>query len=197
MKSVGVLGGGQLGYMLAEAANNMGVEITILDEGQTPAKRNAKSINGSFKDPVKISELSKSCDILTIEIEHVDTRALETISESVVVQPSVSAIRTIQDKFLQKTHLLSGGVCLGPFMDIESKNTDEIIEECRRIAIQFGYPFMLKSKTMAYDGKGNSVVKSFDDIKPAVEQMTKGGKGIYAEKWVTFKKELAGNLHLY
>jgi phosphoribosylaminoimidazole carboxylase len=84
-RTIGLLGGGQLGQMLCEAANPLGVKVVILDAENSPAKQvNAKNahINGSFIDAEKIRELAREVDILTVEIEHVDTQVLEEIAEN-------------------------------------------------------------------------------------------------------------------
>ena len=119
-KTVGVLGGGQLGRMLQEAASRLNVKLITLDNGpDTPSKQiNARSshIDGSFTDPKAIRLLAENCDILTIEIEHVDTDVLEDLSTGtetrddwrlvkstkVEVQPNWRTIRVIQDKYDQK-----------------------------------------------------------------------------------------------
>src|SRR3954453_1978343 len=83
-RTIGLLGGGQLGQMLCEAANPLGIKIIILDAENSPAKQvNAKQphVDGSFVDPEKIRELARQVDILTVEIEHVDTHVLEEIAE--------------------------------------------------------------------------------------------------------------------
>lgn len=91
-KTIGLLGGGQLGQMLCEAANPLGVKVIILDAPNSPAKQvNAKNdhLDGSFIDAEKIRELAKKVDVLTVEIEHVDTYVLEELANSgVEVQPS-------------------------------------------------------------------------------------------------------------
>ena len=110
-RTVGILGGGQLGRMLIEAANRLNIKTIILDAPNSPAKQiNASSthVDGSFSDSEAIVQLAQKCDILTAEIEHIDTLILETLErqKSVVVHPAPLTIRTIQDKFLQKQHLL-------------------------------------------------------------------------------------------
>ncbi|KAG7150285.1 Phosphoribosylaminoimidazole carboxylase like protein [Verticillium longisporum] len=87
---IGLLGGGQLGRMLCEAAGPLGIEIAILDEANCPAKQanqNAKHVTGSFKDPEKIRELAVKCDVLTVEIEHINTDVLEEIATKGVTDP--------------------------------------------------------------------------------------------------------------
>ena len=102
-KTVGILGGGQLGRMLVEAAHRLNVKTVILDAPGCPAKQiNALDdhVNGSFKDADAIAKLAKKCDVLTVEIEHVDAAALDAVSRAsgVPVYPLPETIRVIKDK---------------------------------------------------------------------------------------------------
>lgn len=201
-RRVGLLGGGQLGQMLCEAANPLGISVTILDAENSPAKQvNAKTshINGSFIDPEKIRELARKVDILTVEIEHVDTHILEEIAEKgietvgddgkkttrrVEVQPSWKTLRTIQDKYLQKDHLTKNGIHTAISRAVGSSE-----KELQDFGRDFGYPFMLKARKDAYDGRGNFPVKSASDVKEALSVLK--NRALYAEKWANFKMELA------
>jgi len=201
-RRVGLLGGGQLGQMLCEAANPLGISVTILDAENSPAKQvNAKvpHVDGSFIDPEKIRELARKVDILTVEIEHVDTHILEEIAEKgvetvgedgkkttkkVEVQPSWKTIRTIQDKYLQKDHLTKNGIHTAISRAVGSGEKD--LQDFGR---DFGYPFMLKARKDAYDGRGNYPVKSDSDIREALTVLK--NRDLYAEKWANFKMELA------
>lgn len=154
---VGVLGGGQLGRMLVEAAHRLGIKVSILDAPNSPAKQiNAlgDNVDGSFAKAADVLELSKNCDILTVEIEHVDTKVLEEISENQPekVQPGWRTIRTIQDKYRQKEHLVSNGLPTAESLPFGTASPQGLKE----IADRLGYPFMLKSRTQAYDGRGIS-----------------------------------------
>ncbi|KAF7944836.1 uncharacterized protein EAE97_005469 [Botrytis byssoidea] len=185
-KTVGLLGGGQLGQMLCEAANPLGVKVIILDAPNSPAKQvNAKNdhLDGSFIDAEKIRELAKKVDVLTVEIEHVDTYVLEELANSgVEVQPSWKTLRVIQDKYLQKEHLIKAGVQTATSQAVEAGNLEEF-------GRTHGYPFMLKARKDAYDGRGNCPVKSESDIKNALEVLK--DRSLYAEKWASFRMELA------
>ncbi|CAL3971149.1 unnamed protein product [Diplocarpon coronariae] len=201
-RTVGLLGGGQLGQMLCEAANPLGIKVVILDSENSPAKQvNAKArhVDGSFVDSEKIRELARQVDILTVEIEHVDTYILEEIAEKgietvgnegsvtlrkVEVQPSWRTLRTIQDKYLQKNHLAKAGVRTALSKDVESNEKD-----LRDFGRENGYPFMLKARKDAYDGRGNCPVKSADEIQEALDVLN--NRDLYAEKWANFRKELA------
>lgn len=142
------------------------------------------SIEGSFRDEEKVLELASISDLLTVEIEHVNCEALDAaIAAGTPVQPLPQTIRVIQDKFQQKVYLQARGVPLPEFCDVP---TLEAAYEAGRI---FGYPLMLKAKRLAYDGKGNAIAKTKDDVAAAFEQL--GGRDVYAEKWAPFRKELA------
>lgn len=189
-KTIGILGGGQLGRMLVEAAHRLNVKTIILDQANSPAKQiNALDphVDGSFTELDAITKLAKKCDVLTVEIEHVDVDALKSVSAAlnIPIYPLPETIRLIQDKYLQKTHLEGHGVGV-----VESVAVDENTPEClARIGARFGYPYMLKARTLAYDGRGNYVVKLAESIPEALEFLA--SRPLYAEKWCPFSKELA------
>jgi len=189
-RTVGILGGGQLGRMMVEAANRLNIKTVILDASQSPAKQiNAFTdhVDGSFSDSDAIIKLAKKCDILTVEIEHVDTYVLETLQKqnSVIVQPSPQTIRTIQDKLLQKNHLIKNSIATPESYPLDTNTRDAVLS----IADKVGYPLMMKSRTLAYDGRGNFVVKSPADIEAGLAALH--GKPLYIERWAPFTKELA------
>lgn len=200
-RRVGILGGGQLGLMLTEAAIKLKVRVVTLDQEHCPVTNviknpGPKHIVGSFTDPNAIRRLAAQCDILTTEIEHVDTHALEELSSSsntndrsrifpFEVQPHWRTIRTIQDKYLQKVHLGRNKFPIADSLPIGALDETSVLE----VAKTLGYPFMLKSRTEAYDGKGNSPVKSAAEIPVALNRLR--DRPLYAERWVGFSKELA------
>ena len=187
-RKVGVLGGGQLGRMLIEAANRLNIQVNVLDASNSPAKQISAHdghLEGSFKDAAKVKELAQKCDVVTVEIEHVDTHMLEEVAGQVVVEPSWKTLRIIKDKYAQKQHLKEHGVDVAESIDLEGKGAEGLKE----VGITYGYPYMLKSKTEAYDGKGNFVVKSEGDIDAAIKAL--GDRPLYAERWADFSMELA------
>jgi phosphoribosylaminoimidazole carboxylase len=187
-RKVGVLGGGQLGRMLIEAANRLNIQVNILDVAASPAKQISAHnghITGSFKDAAAVKELAQSCDVVTVEIEHVDTQMLEEVAGSVVVEPSWKTLRIIKDKFAQKGYLKEHGVDVADSVELEGASEDAI----KAVGNKYGYPFMLKSKTEAYDGRGNFVVKTEADATKAKEVL--GDRPLYAERWADFRLELA------
>lgn len=150
---VGLLGGGQLGRMLMESANRLNIQMNVLDSENAPAKQISAHdghVTGSFKDRASLRELAATCDVLTAEIEHVDTYALEEVAPRVKVEPSWRSIRIIQDKFMQKEHLAKFKIPQAEYRELEYNSPDELA----KIGEELGYPLMLKSKTLAYDGRG-------------------------------------------
>lgn len=203
---IGLLGGGQLGRMLCEAAGPLGITVAILDEENSPAKQanhNSLHITGSFKDPEKIKQLAAKCDVLTVEIEHVETGILEeiatkgvevpspdgngTVLKKVPVHPSWKTIRLIQDKYQQKEYFAKQGIPVAEQVAIAEGS--ERLSSLRDVGDKFGYPFMLKGAKGSYDGRGNYKIDGPADLETASNQM--GDQPLYAEKWVPFEMELA------
>lgn len=192
MTVIGLLGGGQLGRMLCEAASPLDIEIAILDEKNAPAKQinsNSKHVTGSFKDASKIRQLASKTDILTVEIEHIETEVLEELDAQgkVAVHPSWKTLRLIQDKFDQKEHLRKEGLPIAEQMAIEAGAT--MPASLQQASEKFGFPFMLKARKGSYDGRGNFKISNARDIEQAFEEF--GTLSCYAEKWVPFELELA------
>ncbi|GJJ07816.1 hypothetical protein Clacol_002021 [Clathrus columnatus] len=195
MKRVGVLGGGQLGRMLAASASLLNIPVSVLEVGEhAPAKQvispvpPLKHVDGSFTSPSSIRQLAAQVDILTVEIEHVNVSVLEDVQKEtgIEVHPSPRTIRIIQDKFIQKEHLKAHGLSVANFLPLEPT-----IENVRKVAAEFGLPLMIKSRTLAYDGRGNYVLRSLDDASISAALTALANRPLYAEQWVPFIKEAA------
>lgn len=186
---VGVLGGGQLGRMMAAAAHRLGVSMTVLDPlgPQSPAGLVApEALTGKFDDAEKVLELASMVDVITAEIEHINTQGLEQVELTMhnkSVQPSAKTIRIIQDKYAQKVHLQAHNIPLPEFYDVPS------VEALDALLPNLGLPCMLKSRFSAYDGKGNCAIYNESEIEAAFAKL--GGKQLYVEKWCPFQAELA------
>lgn len=180
--------------MLVASASLLNINVIILDSGDhAPAKQivaptdpSRSHINGSFSDPEKIRELAAKVDVLTVEIEHVNAEVLEEVQKThkVEVHPSPSTIRIIQDKFRQKEHLQQHGSPVA-----ESISVEPTVESVTAAARTLGLPLMLKSKTLAYDGRGNFVLRDLSQAQEAISFL--GDRPLYAERWVPFTKEIA------
>ena len=187
-KVLGIIGGGQLGMMLTEAAKKMPEHISdviVLDptENCPATKVGAKQIVADFKDKNAIVELSLQSDIITYEIESGDTEVLESLNGAVVINPSPSTLGIIQDKYLQKKFLRENNVPVADFTPVES------IAHLKEEIKSFGYPSMLKARRDAYDGRGNFRIENEAQIPQAYEQFRQ--RSLMLEKIVDFQMEVS------
>ena len=188
--------------MLTESANRLNIKLISLDSEGAPAKQinaHPDHVTGSFRDPQAVCQLADQCDVLTVEIEHVDTYALENLDASIQtvggdeskahskvdIQPSWKTIRLIQDKYTQKKHLLRHNIATAHSIPIDEND----LEGVENSFAELGAPIMLKSRTEAYDGRGNYPVKNVGDASSALKALK--DRPLYAEQWANFSKELA------
>lgn len=183
---VGVVGGGQLGRMLGEAAAPIGVDVVASDPTPEPpaAPVVTDTLHGDFDDPDTIDALAARADVLTYEIELADPDALERASEAhdVPVHPAPDTLRMIQDKLVQKRHLREAGIPVPEFRAVD--DTAELKEALQEL----GYPAMLKAREGGYDGRGNVPIESPGGVEAAFEQIE--GKAMI-EAFVPFERELS------
>ncbi|WP_435185179.1 5-(carboxyamino)imidazole ribonucleotide synthase [Halobellus sp. EA9] len=183
--TLGVVGGGQLGRMLAEAAAPLGVEMIVLDPTpDCPAAPVARDqVVGDFDDPEAFRELAARVDALTFEIELADAELLDSVAEEfgLSVNPAPETLETIEDKLVQKRELEQAGVPVPPFRRVDDA------DDLRDALAEFG-EVMLKARTGGYDGRGNVPVTDPADAEDAMEAV--GGPAM-AETFVDFARELS------
>lgn len=187
-KVLGIIGGGQLGMMIAEAAKKMPDEISeiiVLDptENCPAAQVGATQIIADFKDKDAIIELANKSDIITYEIESGDSDVLKSVQDKAEINPSPETLKIIQDKFLQKSFLQENKIPVPEFIEI--KNIEDVKEGVKK----FGIPTMLKARRDAYDGRGNFKINSEDDIQTAYDYFK--GQPLLLEKFVPFRMEVS------
>ena len=187
-KILGIIGGGQLGMMLAEAAKKMPEHISkiiVLDPTDNcPASQvGAEQIVADFKDKDAIIELSNKSDIITYEIESGDSAVLKLAEKNAEINPSPETLQIIQDKFLQKSFLLESNIPIPEFIQI--KNIDDLKEGLKK----FGYPALLKARRDAYDGRGNYKINSEEEIQKAFKYFT--NQNLLLEKFIPFTMEVS------
>ena len=186
-KTLGIIGGGQLGMMLTEAAQNLDdiSKIIVLDptENCPAAKVGAQQIIADFKDEDAIKKLSELSDIITYEIESGNSDVLKKLEENTEINPSPDTLRIIQDKLLQKQFLQKNGIAVAEFEKIENK------EELNQMIDKMGLPLLLKTRRDAYDGRGNYKINSKSEIDDALDLFS--GKTLMVEKFVKFEKEVS------
>ena len=169
-----------MGRMLLQEAANYDVRVAILDPSPDApcASMSHEFVCGSFQDYDTVIAFGKGKDVMSVEIEHVNTDALEALENSgVEVYPKPSFLRMVQDKGLQKQFYAAHAIPTAPFRLIENASSLNA-EELR-------FPFVLKSRTGGYDGKGVQVVRSAADLAQTFE-----GPCVL-EEVIDFEKELA------
>ncbi len=185
---LGIIGGGQLGMMLTEAAKKMPQhisEVIVLDPTKDCSawQAGARQIVADFKDEKAILELASKADILTYEIESGNSDVLKIAESKTAINPSPETLRMIQDKFLQKSFLSQNNIPIADFVQIDS--FDSLEQEIKK----FGYPSILKARRDAYDGRGNYVIKSENELGKSYKHFS--GKSLMLEKFIDFKMEVS------
>ncbi|HLE35032.1 MAG TPA: 5-(carboxyamino)imidazole ribonucleotide synthase [Nitrososphaerales archaeon] len=183
---IGIIGGGQLGKMLAQEAKRMSFNVIILDPTpDCPASVvSDRQIIADFKDESAIKKLATESDVITYEIELGNSDILMHLeSEGHTVHPSAETLRTIQDKLQQKRVLRKNAIPVPDFEEITSeKSLFEALEK-------FGYPAVLKARRDSYDGRGNFVINSKNDMPKALEFVR--DRQCFLERFVRFTKEVS------
>ena len=184
--TLGVVGGGQLGRMLGEAAGPLGVELVVSDPTpDCPARSVVRDqVVGEFTDYGTLRELGERADVLTFEIELADPDALERVSEETgtPVHPSPDTLRTIQDKLVQKEALVDEGVPVPAFRRVDDA------EDLHAAGEALGWPLMVKAREGGYDGRGNVPVAGPDAVDDALDAIA--GPAM-VEEMLDFERELA------
>ncbi|MBU1246110.1 MAG: 5-(carboxyamino)imidazole ribonucleotide synthase [Nanoarchaeota archaeon] len=179
---IGIIGGGQLGKMMTQAAKRMGFYVTVLDPTQnSPAGQVAdQQIVGNFYDKNKIKKLALNSNVITYDIEHIDTQVLEElINEGCKIHPSPKVLEIIQDKLKQKQELSKAGIPIAKYKKIDNfDNLNEIIKE-------FGLPVVQKTLKEGYDGRAVFVIHNKNDIKKIIKTES------LIEEFIDFEKEIA------
>ena len=187
-KILGIIGGGQLGMMLTEAAKNMPLDISkviVLDptEKCPAAKVGADQIIADFKDESSIRELAQRSDIITYEIESGNSDVLKSLESNCEINPSPETLRTIQDKLLQKKFLNENNIPVAKFAEVKSK------EELESKIDEFGLPVLLKTRKDAYDGRGNFKIDTKEQVTEALQSFD--GQLLMVEEFIDFQMEVS------
>lgn len=183
---LGIVGGGQLGKMIAMEAKRMFMKVIILDPSvDCPASSIVdKIIVGNFSDEQKIYELAKDVDVLTYEIELANSRALNNlVKKGFTVHPSPQTLSIIQNKYRQKQFLQENHIAVPEFDLVDSK------EQLKGLCEKYGFPTLLKACEDTYDGRGNYLIQNAEDVATAFSYFS--GRQCMVEKFVDFKKEIS------
>jgi 5-(carboxyamino)imidazole ribonucleotide synthase len=186
IQTIGIIGGGQLGRMLAMAAARLNFRTIILEpQADCPAAQIANAqITAAYDDPAALAELSRLCDVVTYEFENVPVTAAETLARSVPVFPPAKALDVAQDRLTEKCFLNGCGVETAKFHAVDSQ------AELEAALADFGGKGVLKTRRMGYDGKGQRVFRSADDSADGAYEAF-GGVPLILESFVPFEREVS------
>lgn len=188
MKKIGIIGGGQLGKMMILDAKRLDCYFAILDPTlHCPAHSIADAhIVAGFDDIEAIKRLAEKVDVVTYEFEHISLQALQELEAmGHKVYPSSQTLAHIQNKYNQKCWLKEHGLPVPEFQTVETMADIQKAEE------RFTYPMILKTCTGGYDGKGNAVISSREDIARAYEALGNGSLPLMIEEFIPFTKEVS------
>ena len=159
-RTIGIIGGGQLARMLATAAAELGFEINIYcPDRDCPAAQVAnKTVLGNYDDNEKLVAFAKNINVLTYEFENINTKALEELEKVVDIRPSVKALKISQDRYTEKTYLNSLGIKTTKFYKIDE------VSDIEKHFVKIKKPILIKTRRLGYDGKGQVLIKTQDDI---------------------------------
>ncbi len=185
--TIGIIGGGQLGRMLAIAARQMDYKTVVLDpDSNCPAGQVAdRVIRSEYSDIKASSELAALADVVTYEFENVDADSVSSAEKHKPVRPSSSVLRTTQNRLHEKKALLEAGIPVANFRKVDS------LRDLEDAASVLGYPMVLKTATEGYDGKGQSIIHGEHDLAISYDQLNARNVELIVEQFVSFKAEVS------
>ena len=184
--TVGILGGGQLGRMLALAAARLGLQVRFFDPADSGSCVGlGERFVGSWHDEQLLRSFLSGCDVVTLENEWVELDAVvDLLPEQVSLWPSKGTLDFISNKLVQKRHALRSNLPIGPFRASTS------VEQVLGTARDFGYPIVLKGLEHGYDGYGTATAFDPDQARAAYERLVQDG-AVLVEAFVPFVRELS------
>jgi 5-(carboxyamino)imidazole ribonucleotide synthase len=182
--TIGILGGGQLGYMLALAGYPLGLRFRFLDPSpEAPVGRIANRVTAEFTDEQALEKFANGLAVATYEFENVPVATAEFLAQRVAVYPPVEALREAQDRMREKALFRKLGVATTEYVEITKR------EDLERAVRTTGLPAILKTRRMGYDGKGQWLLRTREDVEKARVQMP--DTGLVLEKFVPFTREVS------
>ena len=181
---IGVLGGGQLGLMLAEAGEPLGFEFRFLDPSpDAPAGRRREQVRAAFDDLAAIERFAEGLDVATFEFENVGPAPLAHLASRVPLRPGAKSLEMKHDRLVEKEFLRSCGIEVPRFASIER------VADLEAAIESVGVPAILKTRRFGYDGKGQCVIERDVDLEPAWRSL--GEAPCILEAKVSFARELS------
>src|SRR4029077_796388 len=182
--TIGILGGGQLGYMLALAGYPLGLHFRFLDPSpEAPVGRIAQRVTADYIDQAALEKFSSGLELVTYEFENVPVEAAEFLAARVPVYPPPAALETAQDRLKEKQLLQKLGIATTEFLPVSKPN--ELDAAVKKI----GLPAVLKTCRMGYDGKGQWILRTAEDVAKAKSELP--AVPLILERFVPFTRELS------
>ena len=185
-KRVGVIGGGQLAWMMAEAAQKLGIDLIV----QTPhpddpaVKIAAETILAAVDDTAATARLANRCDVITFENEFINLEALKPLAEKgVCFCPSLQALSPLLDKYHQRCYLKEIGLPVPRFIALEREDNSSSCD------LKLGFPIVLKARRHGYDGQGTFIISDRDELNSIYKRFPDAS--LMLEEFVPFERELA------
>ncbi|MDZ5474627.1 5-(carboxyamino)imidazole ribonucleotide synthase [Bacillus sp. 31A1R] len=184
-QTIGIIGGGQLGRMMALAAKAQGFKIAVLDptEDSPCGQVSDYKVIGEYHHLEAIKQLSFISDVITYEFENIDAEALQWLHKNAYVPQGTKLLEITQNRISEKQAIQKAGVDVAPYGVVET------LEDVYLNLKDLGYPAVLKTARGGYDGKGQLVIREEKDILLAEELLNKGI--CVLEKWIPFEKEIS------
>lgn len=182
--SIGILGGGQLGYMLALAGYPLGLRFRFLDPSpEAPVGRIAPRVTGDFSDRAALEKFAHGLEVVTYEFENVPVDAVHFLAKKVSVFPPPGALEAAQDRLREKQLFEKLGIATTEFASVPAASDLELALR------KLGLPAVLKTRRMGYDGKGQWILRTPEEVKVAKEGLPR--LPFTAERFVPFTRELS------
>ncbi|TQR17673.1 5-(carboxyamino)imidazole ribonucleotide synthase [Psychrobacillus vulpis] len=184
-QTIGIIGGGQLGRMMALAAKEAGFRVAVLEPTiDSPCGQVADiRIVAPYNDEAALEELAEVSDVITYEFENIDYAGLKRLSQIAYVPQGGELVRITQDRILEKTEIQASGVPIAKFVEAST------FEELEQRIDQVGFPCVVKTARGGYDGKGQQIVQSMEDLRKA--KYLFDHSVCIAEAFVSFTKEIS------
>jgi 5-(carboxyamino)imidazole ribonucleotide synthase len=185
--TIGILGGGQLGRMLALSGRNMGYRFVTLEPTlDSPCGQVAdQQIVASYHDLSAAQQFANACDVITYEFENVDSQVTEYLMNHAYVPQGVNLLVTTQHRLREKQALEQAGAQVAPYQSVTT------IDQLREAVNKLGCPSVLKTVTGGYDGKGQYVIHKAEDIPSAWDQLSRAKVDLVLEKFIDLDKEIS------
>ncbi len=182
--TIGILGGGQLGYMLALAGYPLGLHFRFLDPSpEAPVGRIAQRVTADYTDEAALEKFSSGLELVTYEFENVPVQAANFLAERVPVYPPPAALEAAQDRLAEKSLFRKLGIATTEFAPVS--NPVELDDAVKTI----GLPAVLKTSRMGYDGKGQWILRTAEDVAKAKSELP--AVQLILERFVPFTRELS------